>query len=472
MSRNLQVLSNPIFALKEMPPMKLIFIICTIIIILLISNISAEYWSSSVTTNSSSWYIYRQSQTLNFNLTGSVSGQISPVEHNGRNCGSYSSYYANLKENDVEFRERTNAQEGSYKAEEELALRSYFANDTIGISIQKPAGSDIFTIFYQESWPVYLMANKGIEYSGQQINDREFEGNNRDFVENNLLYNNQLKKVQRARMWLENMNATLLATENSIISASFEPNKVLNYELAINTTGLADLRYRQSQPLYDFKRQTYFPAVESRETYYGNYNISRKMHMELKSHINNTSGDEWLPCCYGGWLSDQNGIWLDGSSNYSCMLTGTESNVKLWLDKGLVLLKSGNYSEALAAYEKVIELFPSNASAWNQKGAALALMGRQNESMKSLDRAIELDPHYATPWYNKGKILSKLGRNDEAINAYDKAIDIDPQNSLFWYAKGNVLLALNHTAEAGAAFDKARAIVEASAAAGKNQIRQ
>jgi tetratricopeptide (TPR) repeat protein len=453
--------------------MKNIYILIYVLLIL-VSTINAAQWSSEISAGSSSWNIYRQSQTLNFSSTGSVNGHISPIIYNGNNLTSHSSYYANIKENDVEFRERTSALEGSYQANENLMLISNVSDSDIEIYVSKTPGSDIYTFSYLESWPVLLAVNREINYSGQQIDHRDFEGNNQDFAENNLLYNKVLKKDLKATMLLKDWNATVQATNDSILSANLYPKKFLNYETNISTTGIADLRYRQSSSLFNVGRQTYFSANENRETYYGTFNISRKMKMEMKYYRpslddENNKGYEWLSCCYGGWLSDQNSTSIEGDYNYSCILPREKgNNASLWFRKGIDLIESGNYSEAIRAYDQFIDLSPSNATAWNQKGVTLALMGRYNESIDSFKRATDLNPQYATAWYNKGTTLVKVGRYEEAIHDYDMSININPKEPGFWYAKGSALRSLNRKVESEIAFAKAKEIADAAATSAGN----
>jgi tetratricopeptide (TPR) repeat protein len=432
------------------------------IIIILTPNINANQWSSYVAAGSSYWSIDRQSQSLNFDLAGSVEGNVSSITGcNGRNLTPYSSYYANIDENDVESRMRINALEGRYHADENVALISNVSNDRIDIYANKPVGSDIYTFSYYESWPILLIVNQSIEYSGKQINNRDFVSNNGDSVKNSVIYNKILERDVNARLWLENLSATVLATNDQLISANLHLNKSLDYETNIYTTGIADMRYRQSTSLFNPKRQNYFSASESRETYSGNYNITRKIHMDMgHSPFYEDNRYEWMPCCSGDLLSDQNGMSLETANN-SCIFAQDENDADSWFKKGAAFIELGNYSEAIVAYEKFINISPYNASAWNQRGAALALMGRYNESIDSFKKATEIDRMYPVPWYNRGTTLAMIGRYDEAIQNYDEAIRIDPQEPGFWYAKGLALQALNRKDEAKIALDKAQEIVDA-----------
>ena len=205
--------------------------------IALILNANADFWSSNVDTNSSHWSVYRQSSNISFSLSSSVDGKVSPVEFRGRILSPYQSYYEEVGTNDVRIRQRTTSLEGIYKASDEIIMQSVVYPDEIEITVDKPAGTDLYTIEYKnENWPVFLKASRTLAYSGQQINDRDFEGNNGDFVGANFLYNRELSKQQRYVIWLQRMNATVLATNDSILLAEFKPTKYLGYLINAKTT--------------------------------------------------------------------------------------------------------------------------------------------------------------------------------------------------------------------------------------------
>ncbi|MHB8118330.1 MAG: hypothetical protein ACYDHX_06360 [Methanothrix sp.] len=271
-------------------------------------NANADYWSSSVDTNSSHWSIYRQSSNISFYLASSVEGKISPVDSRGRILSPYQSCYEEVGNNDVQLRKRTGALEGSYNASDEIMMQSVVYPDEIEITIDKPAGTDLYTIEYKnEKWPVFIKASRTLAYSGQQINNRDFEGNNGDFVGASFLYNRELSKEQRSVIWLQRLNATVLATNDSILLAEFKPTKYLGYLINATTTGIADLSYRFRDSQYDVKHQNYPALSEGEERYYGTYDLSRKIEMRsLFEKSNDTDdadnvADTWLPCCYEGW---------------------------------------------------------------------------------------------------------------------------------------------------------------------------
>jgi hypothetical protein len=302
-----------------------------IVIFAIILNASAVYWSSSVSTNSNQWSIFRQNSNLSFELSSSVEGNISaidisPVQSRSRILHPYQSYYAEVGNNDVHFRQRTSSLQGSYRSSDMVTMQSAVSQDEINITVDKPSGTDVFTIeYWTERWPVFIKSNRTLAYSGQGINDRDFEGNNGDYVGANFLYNRELLKEQKTVMWLKSLNATVWAVDNSSIFAQFMPTKYLGYELKSNSTGIADLSYQFRDINYDSKHQDYPPVSMREERYYGAFGLTRKINMKTafdRSGNTEERANAWLPCCFNGikdmTLSEKEDFAADPESVFDC----------------------------------------------------------------------------------------------------------------------------------------------------------
>ena len=285
-------------------------LVYTTMILALIYSASATSWSSTVSTNSSSWSIYRHSQSLTFDYSQSVQGTISPIDYHARTLHPYYSGYQEVDVNDIRLRDRTSAFQGSYASAGVMSLLSDVTNPVYNYR-DKPAGSLIYTIQYSEQWPVLLKSGNFIKYSGKEINDREFTGNNLDFAGSDLLYNKNLTEEMNVGLLLRRMNATVQATDNAILSADFMPQKEMDYIIKTYTTGIADLKYRQTGPSYRVKPGIYPAVNEGEERYYGTYNIIRHIHMN-SDFQNYTLTYEWLPCISCCWndmqYSDKEGL--------------------------------------------------------------------------------------------------------------------------------------------------------------------
>jgi tetratricopeptide (TPR) repeat protein len=98
---------------------------------------------------------------------------------------------------------------------------------------------------------------------------------------------------------------------------------------------------------------------------------------------------------------------------------------------------AGYVAEAIASnFDKLPEnvqtllkkLKPNNVEGWVMKGYALHNLQRYDEAIASYDKAIEINPNDADAWHNKGTALDELGKYNEAIACYDKAIEINPDS--------------------------------------------
>ena len=262
----------------------------------LISSASAASYTFGVdnVTDGSSFWISRQSGTMKLDLSGSVEGDVVPIAVTpaGRILSPFISGFADLAANDVRLRERTAALQGTYSSEGVISLRSEAEAD-VNRTYFKPAGSEIWTITLEENWPVTLNASRTVDYIGRMINDRDASGNNGDCVGGSFLYNTELSRERNVAMRLDRLNATIIATNDTILSADVFPTRSTVYETRSHSTGIADLRYRQTD-----SRGEIINLGEER--YSGTYDITRKVEMVLVETKEKNETD-WLACCVGGW---------------------------------------------------------------------------------------------------------------------------------------------------------------------------
>lgn len=130
-----------------------------------------------------------------------------------------------------------------------------------------------------------------------------------------------------------------------------------------------------------------------------------------------------------------------------CLAAGAQENTAdSWYQKGLKLMEGETYEDALITFDKAIEMDPENASIWMGKGDVLVRMGNYNESLKIYEKALGMadkttqdNPHDSKGWLVKGQLLQKQSKYDEATKAFENAIEADPKHAEAWYRKGAVL---------------------------------
>lgn len=106
--------------------------------------------------------------------------------------------------------------------------------------------------------------------------------------------------------------------------------------------------------------------------------------------------------------------------------SGRSAEEKQFIDEGLQAARRGDFTAAVAAYDRALAINPDNARILNWKGYALFRSQAFAEAIASLDRAARLAPDVAEIHYNLALAQWKGGRRDEAVKALQRAYDADP----------------------------------------------
>lgn len=81
--------------------------------------------------------------------------------------------------------------------------------------------------------------------------------------------------------------------------------------------------------------------------------------------------------------------------------------------------EQGRPDEAIARYERALEIDSDCADAHNNLGSVLRKQGRPDEAVACYRRALEIDPDYAEAHWNYGLMLLANGRFREGWAEYD-----------------------------------------------------
>lgn len=122
---------------------------------------------------------------------------------------------------------------------------------------------------------------------------------------------------------------------------------------------------------------------------------------------------------------------------------------------GLTLLENQNYEEALASFNRAIQVQSDSYTAWYGRGDALANLKRYPEALLSFNRAIELVPDKPEAWTFRGVVLIHLEQYQEALDSCDRAIALNPDDREAWTFRGVALQRLGRYKEAYASYHKA-----------------
>ncbi|VXD22700.1 putative deacetylase sulfotransferase [Planktothrix serta PCC 8927] len=96
----------------------------------------------------------------------------------------------------------------------------------------------------------------------------------------------------------------------------------------------------------------------------------------------------------------------------------------------------GNLEEAIALYQKTIELDPNFSWAYHQLGDIFSQQNKWTEAIVVYRQAIALNPNFSWSYHNLGTALSQQKQSDQAILAYSKAIELNPEFCWSYYYLG------------------------------------
>ncbi|MFG6094093.1 tetratricopeptide repeat protein [Leptothoe sp. ISB3NOV94-8A] len=156
----------------------------------------------------------------------------------------------------------------------------------------------------------------------------------------------------------------------------------------------------------------------------------------------------------GNSLSDL-GRYVEAIASYDKALNIKPDDHNALINRGTALEKLRKYEEALISYNKALEIKPDDALGWYNKGVQLSQLGRDEEAIASYDKVIEIKPDYHEAWYNRGISLANLGCYEEAIASYNNAVEVKPDYHKAWYNRGNSLANLGCYEEAIASYNNA-----------------
>ncbi|MCK9591543.1 MAG: tetratricopeptide repeat protein [Methanoregula sp.] len=85
---------------------------------------------------------------------------------------------------------------------------------------------------------------------------------------------------------------------------------------------------------------------------------------------------------------------------------------------------AGDHTTAINYLMKAIDKNPGYPEAYTLLGNCQDCLDRKEDAIASYDKALQIDPSHADAWFNKGMSLKKLGKTKEATQCIEKSIDL------------------------------------------------
>ncbi|MDH4270376.1 MAG: sulfatase-like hydrolase/transferase [Candidatus Aminicenantes bacterium] len=134
-----------------------------------------------------------------------------------------------------------------------------------------------------------------------------------------------------------------------------------------------------------------------------------------------------------------------------------EHDPEIWNNLGTAYAKTGDFDEAIKAFEVGLSLDDKHPELYNNLANACYSHGLQSKDASLYSRcfeyyrkAIELDPEYAAPYYGLGHAYRQQGNMEGAISCWGKALEADPH---FTQAHLDLAMAYFNTGDKAKALD-------------------
>ncbi len=112
---------------------------------------------------------------------------------------------------------------------------------------------------------------------------------------------------------------------------------------------------------------------------------------------------------------------------------------------------SGQNSQAgsaanLDSLTAVVERTPNDPNAYNIRGAALGKAGRYDDAIADFNRALQINPSFAQAYANRGLVYRLKDDDANAVADYNRALQVNPQYANAYVRRGNVYRRQNQLA--------------------------
>ena len=103
-----------------------------------------------------------------------------------------------------------------------------------------------------------------------------------------------------------------------------------------------------------------------------------------------------------------------------------DAKVDALLAQGTLAMNSGQFEEALAAFNQVIKARPAFAEGWNKRATLYFLIGDTEKSLADCREVIRRNPHHFGALSGYGQLYLQIGEPEKALQYFERAYAINP----------------------------------------------
>jgi tetratricopeptide (TPR) repeat protein len=157
-----------------------------------------------------------------------------------------------------------------------------------------------------------------------------------------------------------------------------------------------------------------------------------------------------------GLVAKVNALPLNESVDiYTELIDANDKEGRLYTLRAGAWWAAGKREEAIADFDKAIELGYEVAHAFMSRGLFYASQGNHEKAIEDYSKAIEKDPKDNSPLINRAASNVLIGKHDLAIEDYSKVLESQPTNAILFQQRAVAFKAMGKLDEAIADFGKA-----------------
>lgn len=118
--------------------------------------------------------------------------------------------------------------------------------------------------------------------------------------------------------------------------------------------------------------------------------------------------------------------YAEAIANYNKTLEINDQDRAAYNNRGHVYQELKKYDEALADFSRVIELDPTDRNGYNNRGIIYYLQDEFQKAIEDFTRAIEIDPNFAEAYKNRANAFQMMGQLKSAANDRRQAAALRP----------------------------------------------
>lgn len=96
---------------------------------------------------------------------------------------------------------------------------------------------------------------------------------------------------------------------------------------------------------------------------------------------------------------------------FAAAIRNNEQFFEDFIDRAVALLDQGNYVQAIAYFDMMIQLNPNDPTLFRARGAAFAGQGEYERATVDLREAIRLDPNYSDAYFDLADVYTNWGQS-------------------------------------------------------------